>query len=67
MTSHTPLKERLAGADIVAAPGIYDALEAPGLFHDETVRIPHVRRQRALQDPGNIDDVLVVGTAPSVG
>jgi 2-methylisocitrate lyase-like PEP mutase family enzyme len=28
MTSHTPLKEQLAGADIVVAPGIYDALGA---------------------------------------
>ncbi len=43
------------------------ARRAPGLFHDETVRIRHVRRQRALEDSGNINDVLVVGTAPSVG
>ena len=45
----------------------YLAPAKPGLFHDETVRIRHVRRQRALEDPSDINDVLVVGTAPSVG
>ncbi len=66
MSCHSTLLLAVA-VPILATNRTRSRRRAPGLFHDETVRIRHVRRQRALEDPGDVNDVLVVGTAPSVG